>query len=136
MRDEFVTGVPSGTPSLACVRHSYLSGESIMKKFVALAIAAGVLSAPVLGIAQTSDHAVTHAALIAELSDLEHAGYNPRLGNDPRFPEDLQMAEAKVAAQRKVAQASTDVGGVQAMSASSEPTPHTSSDLHVPFVHR
>jgi hypothetical protein len=103
-----------------------------MKTLATLAVAVGVLTAPALGVAQTSDHAVTHAGLVAELARLEQAGYNPHLGNDPHYPDDLQAAEAKIAAQDNMQQASNDTGGMP--SVSSEAGSHTSSDLHVPFV--
>jgi hypothetical protein len=56
------------------------------------------LAAPVLSDAQSRD-TETLVALRAELARLEQAGYNPHLGNDPRYPDDLQAARAKIAAQ-------------------------------------
>ncbi|KWO40233.1 purine-nucleoside phosphorylase [Burkholderia sp. MSMB1459WGS] len=75
------------------------------------------LSAPIVAFAQTTDHTVTRAEVRADLVRVEKAGYRP-IGSDPYYPEDIQAAEAKVAAQ-------------QAQSAAARPTdaatPATSS---------
>ncbi|MEK7915892.1 DUF4148 domain-containing protein [Burkholderia contaminans] len=57
------------------------------------------LSAPIVAFAQTTDHAVTRADVRADLVRVERAGYRP-ISNDPNYPEDIQAAEAKVAAQQ------------------------------------
>jgi hypothetical protein len=69
-----------------------------MKSLIAAAIAATVLAAPALSFAQQSQQQpVTRAQIRAELVDLEKAGYNPGL-TSPRYPQDLQDAQARVAA--------------------------------------
>jgi hypothetical protein len=81
---------------------------------VALAVA---LAAPVAVFAQ-SNQPVTRAQVRAELAQLEKAGYTPAAGRDPYYPDDIQAAEARVAAQNTTAQADTSgVGGTAAGSA-------------------
>jgi hypothetical protein len=46
--------------------------------------------------AQTNQSPITRAQVKAELVDLEKAGYNPNMANDPNYPADLQKAEKKV----------------------------------------
>lgn len=75
--------------------------ESLIQA-VAVAVA---LVVPVVSFAQ-SNAPVTRAQVRAELVQLEKAGYNPARGEDPHYPEDIQAAEATVAAQNK------SVGGV------------------------
>ncbi|MFM0209617.1 DUF4148 domain-containing protein [Paraburkholderia sediminicola] len=87
-----------------------------MKSLVQAVVVAAVLAAPVAVFAQ-SNQPVTRAQVRAELIELEKAGYNPAHGADPHYPEDIQAAEAKVAAQHAetgfggVANGSSDAGG-------------------------
>ncbi|WP_207001733.1 DUF4148 domain-containing protein [Trinickia mobilis] len=81
-------------------------------KAVALAV---VLTAPVASFAQ-ANQPVTRAQVRAQLVQLEKAGYNPsHSGRDPYYPEDIQAAEARVAAENG---STSGVGGV--ISGSSE----------------
>lgn len=76
-----------------------------MKSLIrAVAVAVAVV-VPIASFAQ-SNAPLTRAQVRAELVQLEKAGYNPARGEDPHYPEDIQAAEAKVAAQ------SSAVGGV------------------------
>jgi hypothetical protein len=68
---------------------------------------AAALAAPVATFAQ-SNQPVTRAQVRAELVRLEKVGYKPANGQDVHYPDDLQAAEAKVAAQN----GATGVGGV------------------------
>ncbi|CAG4897762.1 DUF4148 domain-containing protein [Paraburkholderia gardini] len=68
-------------------------------KAVALAV---VLAAPVVSFAQ-SNGPVTRAQVRAELAQLEKAGYNPNIG-EIDYPENIQAAEARVAAQNSTVQ--------------------------------
>lgn len=68
-----------------------------MKSLITVAIAAAVLAAPALSFAQQSQQPVTRAQVRAELVELEKAGYNPGL-TSPRYPQDLQDAQARIAA--------------------------------------
>jgi hypothetical protein len=85
-------------------------------KAVALAV---VIAAPVASFAQ-SNQPLTRAEVRSQLVQIEKAGYYPgRTGRDPYYPEDIQAAEARVAA----ANGSTNsVGG--AVSGSSESGAH------------
>lgn len=71
-------------------------GSEIMKKNVIIAtLIAASFAAPTLSFAQASAP-VTHASRLAELAQLEKAGYNPGVP-DPTYPASLQAAEAKLA---------------------------------------
>jgi hypothetical protein len=67
-----------------------------------LVVVAALLSAPVMSYAQSVDNQqqpVTRAQVKHELAELEAAGYNP---NDwYHYPQNVQAAEAKVAAQHQ-----------------------------------
>ncbi|MBN3820074.1 DUF4148 domain-containing protein [Paraburkholderia sp. Se-20369] len=83
-------------------------------KAVALAL---VVAAPVASFAQSNPQPLTRAQVRAELVQLEKAGYNP---NDwINYPENIQAAQAKVAAaQNTGAQADTTGYGANAAAAS------------------
>jgi hypothetical protein len=78
-----------------------------MKSLVFAVFAASVLAAPVMSYAQ-SDSTITRAQVRDELKQLEQAGYNPAVGDDPNYPADIQAAEARVANQN----GATAYGGV------------------------
>jgi hypothetical protein len=66
-----------------------------------LVVVAALLSAPVMSYAQSVDNQqpVTRAQVKHELAELEAAGYNP---NDwINYPQNVQAAQAKVAAQHQ-----------------------------------
>jgi hypothetical protein len=67
---------------------------------------AAALAVPVAVLAQ-SNSPVTRAQVRAELVQLEQAGYNPSRGENAHYPDDIQAAEAKVAA----ANHASDMGG-------------------------
>jgi len=76
-----------------------------MKSLIQVVVIAAVLVAPVVSFAQSNNQPVTRAQVRAELVQVEQAGYSPARGRDPYYPEDIQAAEAKVAAQNGTAQA-------------------------------
>jgi hypothetical protein len=79
----------------------------IMKSFTkAVLIAALIAAAPVASFAQ-SNQSLSRAQVRDELARIESAGYNPRDGI--HYPENIQAAESKVAAQNAAAQG--DVSG-------------------------
>ena len=83
-----------------------------MKIFCQAFFVAAVLAVPVAAFAQQSNTPVTRAQVRAELVQLEKAGYNPAK-RDNAYPDDIQAAEARVAAQNDAEHAaSTGVGGV------------------------
>lgn len=93
-----------------------------MKSLIKAVAIAAVLAIPAVSFAQ-SNQPVTRAQVRAELVQLEKAGYNPAVSSDPTYPEDIQAAEAKVAAQNgaAVAQApAADTGYGAAMNGSSQ----------------
>ena len=75
-----------------------------MKSLIQAVAVAAALIVPVASFAQ-SNAPLTRAQVRAELVQLEKAGYNPAVGEDPHYPQDIQAAEARVAQQHAVAQA-------------------------------
>ncbi|HEY3599759.1 MAG TPA: DUF4148 domain-containing protein [Paraburkholderia sp.] len=88
-----------------------------MKTLIQTVVIAAALAAPVVSFAQSS---VTREQVRAELVQLEKAGYHPALGSDPHYPDDLQAAEARVAAQNS---ADHSYGGVNSASSQSGRAP-------------
>lgn len=87
-------------------------------RYLALAISAAI-AFPVAGHAQESGSTVTRAQVRAELVQLENAGYWPGRANNPHYPDDIQAAEAKVAAEASGDASSSSVGGVHSGSSAS-----------------
>ena len=85
-----------------------------MKSFVIAIAAASALSVPLVSFAQ-SNQPVTRAQVREQLVQLEKAGYSPGR-DDPYYPENVQAAERRVAAQQgEVASVQTSgYGGVDA----------------------
>ncbi|KIG04892.1 Protein of unknown function DUF4148 [Burkholderia sp. MR1] len=79
-----------------------------MKSLIQAVVVAAALAAPVAVFAQSSAP-LTRAQVRAELVQLEQTGWRPAAGADPHYPEDIQAAEAKVAAQNGAA---SGYGGV------------------------
>ncbi|MDT8836736.1 DUF4148 domain-containing protein [Paraburkholderia fungorum] len=73
-----------------------------MKSFTKMVFIAALIAAPVASFAQSS-LPVSRAQVRAELAQLEKAGYDPH--DWLHYPENIQAAEAKVAAQNAAAQA-------------------------------
>jgi hypothetical protein len=73
-----------------------------MKSFTRMVLIAALIAAPVASFAQSSQ-SVSRAQVYAEMAQLEKAGYDPR--DWVHYPENIQAAEAKVAAQNATAQA-------------------------------
>jgi Domain of unknown function (DUF4148) len=88
-----------------------------IKSLVSAVVLASALTAPIASFAQQSNAPVTRAQVRAELVQLEKAGWRPamNMGNNPRYPDGIQAAEAKVAAQN----GATGVGGVVSGSSAS-----------------
>jgi Domain of unknown function (DUF4148) len=85
-----------------------------MKTIATLLVSAAALTAPVLSFAQSADHGLTRAQVRAELVQLEQAGYNPMTAADARYPEDIQVAEAKVGAAETTTNTASTAGAIQA----------------------
>lgn len=81
-----------------------------MKSLIQAVVIAAAFAAPVASFAQ-SDAPVTRAQVKAELVQFEQAGGRVNFSNDPYYPTDAQVAQARVNAQNVGNQA---VGGVQA----------------------
>ncbi|MGF6239239.1 MULTISPECIES: DUF4148 domain-containing protein [Paraburkholderia] len=73
-----------------------------MKSFIEAAVIAALIAAPLAAFAQSSQP-LTRAEVRADLVQVEKAGYNP---NDwIHYPDNIQAAEARVAAEKGAAQA-------------------------------
>jgi hypothetical protein len=79
-----------------------------MKSLTRMLLIAAVFATPVASFAQ-SNEPVSRAQVRAELAQLEKAGYDPH--DWIHYPENIQAAEAKVAAQNATAQAQAPVSG-------------------------
>lgn len=79
-----------------------------MKSLIYSVVAASLVAAPAVSFAQ-SNAPVTRAQVRAELIQLEQAGWRPSVGSNPHYPEDMQAAQARVAAQSRAAQGK-DIG--------------------------
>ena len=80
----------------------------LMKSFTKAVLIAALIAAPVASFAQ-SRQTLSRAQVRDELSQVESAGYNPRDG--VHYPENIQAAEAKVAAQHAATQNAASQGG-------------------------
>ncbi|WP_144109587.1 DUF4148 domain-containing protein [Paraburkholderia sp. BCC1886] len=86
-----------------------------MKTLLQAVIVATALTAPLAAFAQ-SNQGVTRAEVRAQVVQLEHVGYRPNQGNATDYPNKLQAAEARVAAQNG---GTEGYGGVAAGSSAS-----------------
>jgi Domain of unknown function (DUF4148) len=78
-----------------------------MKSFIEAAVIVALITAPLAAIAQ-SNQPLTRAEVRAELVQVEKAGYNP---NDwYHYPQNIQAAEARVAAEKTAQATSFGVG--------------------------
>ena len=73
------------------------------------ALVAAILAVPTLGFAQTNT-GLTRAQVRADLVRVEQAGYTPGAGDAIDYPANIQAVEAKISAQKQLAQQS--YGGV------------------------
>ena len=91
-----------------------------MKSVILAVTATSALVVSLAAFAQSATQApVTRAQVRAELQQLEQAGYDTSKGEDVNYPQDIQAAEARAAAQKD----STGYGGVKSgSSASGSPT--------------
>jgi hypothetical protein len=75
----------------------------IVKSLIKAVVIAAVLAAPAVSFAQSQP--LTRAQVRADLIEVEKAGYNP---NDwMHYPENIQAAEARIAAQKNAAPTET-----------------------------
>ncbi|AYQ40107.1 MULTISPECIES: DUF4148 domain-containing protein [Burkholderia] len=65
-----------------------------MKTALSLLALAAAIAAPAVSFAQTANGPVTRAEVVAQLRQVEQAGYKPLKG---QYPEDIQAAEARIA---------------------------------------
>ncbi|MEN2473186.1 MULTISPECIES: DUF4148 domain-containing protein [unclassified Burkholderia] len=87
-----------------------------MKSLIKAVALAALVAAPVVSFAQSNQQPLTRAQVRAELVQLEKAGYNP---NDwMNYPENIQAAQAKIAAAQTGAQADATGYGANAAATS------------------
>ena len=83
-----------------------------MNSLIKNAVIAVMIVTPFAALAQTQQP-LTRAQVRQELIQLENAGYNPQSrNNNLHYPDEIQAAQARVAAQRGPAQAA-DLGGME-----------------------
>ena len=81
-----------------------------MKASIKAAAVALALAAPVVSFAQSNDQPLTRAQVRADLERVEKAGYNPL--DWIHYPENIQAAQARIAAEDAVARRDTSgIGG-------------------------
>ncbi|APR38923.1 DUF4148 domain-containing protein [Paraburkholderia sp. SOS3] len=107
-----------------------------MKTIATLLVTVAALTAPVLSFAQSTDHGLTRAQVRAELVQLEQAGYNPQTAADATYPQDIQLAEAKIAAQNGASNAARAADSAQTTNDAVGGTPsYGSSQSGKPMMH-
>ncbi|SAK79239.1 purine nucleoside phosphorylase [Caballeronia glebae] len=81
-----------------------------MKPLSCLVLASCAFASPVVSFAQ-STAPVARAQVRAELIRIEQAGYRMGDGDQTKYPEQIQAAEAKIAAQDSLQAGNSEVGG-------------------------
>ena len=76
-----------------------------MKTIAKVLVSFAIVASPALAFAQSQNAPLTRAQVKAELAELQRAGYSTATGDDANYPQDIQAAEARVAAQHEMAQA-------------------------------
>ena len=74
-----------------------------MRKLACAIAAVSLLAAPMTSSAQSTNEPLTRAQVRDDLIAVEQAGYSPAAANDDNYPQDIQAAEARIAAQRQMA---------------------------------
>ncbi|MCG5074209.1 DUF4148 domain-containing protein [Paraburkholderia tagetis] len=69
-----------------------------MNSLIKAAVVAAIVAVPALSFAQSQQQPVTRAQVRAELAQLRAAGYDP--SDWMHYPENIQAAEARVAADK------------------------------------
>ncbi|CAB3797112.1 DUF4148 domain-containing protein [Pararobbsia alpina] len=104
-----------------------MNTKSLAAFVLAAVIAAPVIAAPTFADSATPSSngpaavaaqpdALSRAQVRAQLVQIEKAGYNPARGEDIHYPDDIQAAEAKVAAQNAVTRSNPTVAGTASAS--------------------
>jgi hypothetical protein len=97
-----------------------------MKSLIQAVIAVAVLCAPIASFAQ-SNAPVTRTQVRAELTQLAQAGYHAGDGDNTRYPEDIQAAQARIAAQNSAATSAVSSYGGSANGTSASGRPGVSA---------
>jgi hypothetical protein len=74
-----------------------------MKSSIVLSGAIAILLAWPLAAPAQSDHGLTRAEVLHELIQVEQAGYRPGWGDNTNYPDNIQAALARIAAQQGAA---------------------------------
>jgi hypothetical protein len=106
----------------------------IMNAFAKFVVSLAVVSAPTFVFAQSQSEPLTRAQVKAELVQLEQAGYAPATGEQSNYPNDIQAAEAKVAAQQNANRTNEAYGGAHAGAAASG-SASGSGSMQMPMKH-
>ncbi|WP_459713227.1 DUF4148 domain-containing protein [Paraburkholderia sp. 2C] len=81
-----------------------------MKSSIVLSGAVVMLLAWPLAATAQSEHGLTRAEVVQELIQVEQAGYRPGWGDNTNYPDNIQAALARIAAQRGAAAAGAGGG--------------------------
>ncbi|MGF6441923.1 DUF4148 domain-containing protein [Paraburkholderia youngii] len=98
-----------------------------MKTLACIVLASCALSSPVVSFAHGTAPD-TRAQVRAELIRLEQAGYHVGDGDQTKYPEPIQAAEAKIAAQDSQQAGNRDIGGTTTNVAAQESQQADNSD--------
>ena len=109
-------------------------GGRPMKSLIKTAVVAALIATPFAALAQ-SGQPLTRAQVREELIQLEKAGYNPQSrANNLHYPDEIQAALARVAAQGGTSQA-TGVGGVDSSASQAGRRAETSVSTYSPPIY-
>jgi hypothetical protein len=97
-----------------------------MKTIAKVLASCVIVVAPVFAFAQSQNAPLTRAQVKAELAELQRAGYSTASGDDANYPNDIQAAEAKVAAQHNADQTNQAYGGMHSGAEASGSMQHNS----------
>lgn len=104
-----------------------------MKSLIEAVVIAALITAPLAAFAQ-SNQPLTRAQVRAQLVQLEQAGYDPATASVYDYPDNIQAAEARVAAQNANAQTSGYGSAAHGSSQAGSRTDATSSSYSAPVA--
>lgn len=97
--------------------------KSLIQTVAVAAVVSAALAAPAVSFAQQSSAPVTRAQVRAELVSLEKLGYHTWDFSDTTYPDTIQEAEAKLAAQSAQRMSVDSAGGTPQLGASQSGAP-------------
>lgn len=101
-----------------------------MKTLTRTLLVACTLAVPALSFAQGVQGPLTRAEVRADLIRVEQAGFHPGPGDDANYPQDIQAAEAKIAAQDAQTTAMNQTSTTTSQPAVSAPMTRQMASMH------